>query len=60
MKITSEVKESIERFISSGMVGHISNNVNLTQNTVIEIEDILNRHNDSTARTKIRKIFKNL
>ena len=56
------MKETINKFIedciSSGKC--VSTNINLSYENTLEIEDILNRYNDSTARTKIRKILKNI
>lgn len=56
------MKEKINKFIegciSSGKC--VSTNIDLSHENTLEIEDILNRYSDSTARTKIRKILKNI
>jgi hypothetical protein len=55
-----ELKEFLDNCISSGSV-IMSNNIKLSHSEILEIEDILNRFNDKTARTKIKKIInKNL
>lgn len=48
------MKEFIDKCISSGKV---VSGYELSQEVILEIEDILNRFNDKTARTKIRKLL---
>ncbi len=50
------MKEFINDSISSGKVVE-NENIELTQSVILEIENILNTYNDTTARTKIRKIL---
>lgn len=54
------MKEKIIEFlndcISSGAC--VSGHFDLDHDAIIEIEDILNRYNDTTARSKIRKLLK--
>lgn len=50
------MKEFIDDCISSGK--YIETGLNLPQKAILEIEDILNRYNDTTAKTKIRKVVK--
>lgn len=52
----TEMKEFINDSISSGKVVE-NENIELTQSVILEIENILNTYNDTTARTKIRKIL---
>jgi hypothetical protein len=54
---TIEKKEFVKKCISTG--GCIGNNFNLSKKEILEIEDILSRYNDGTAKTKINKILKN-
>jgi len=53
-------KEKLDSFldacISSGR--HVETGLKLPQKEILEIEDALNKYNDSTAKTKIRKIVK--
>lgn len=49
----------IDECISSGKVIEYSKFI-LSNKTTTRIEDILNKHNDSKARTKIRKILKEI
>ena len=51
------MKEFIEDCISTGKC--VENDLNLSHEVELKIEDYLNRFNDNTARTKIRKILKN-
>ncbi len=53
----NQFKDFIESCISSGKC--IENNFDLSQKEILEIEDILNRFNDTTAKIKIRKIIRN-
>jgi hypothetical protein len=53
----NKLKKFIEDCINSGK--YIEIGLNLPQEIILEIEDILNRYNDTTAKTKIRKIIKN-
>lgn len=56
------MKDKLKRFvdacISSGK--YVETGLDLPQKEILEIEDIVNRYNDTTARTKIRKIVKNI
>ncbi len=51
-------KEFVDACISSG--SYMELGFYLPHKSVLEIEDILNRFNDKTARTKINKILKTL
>lgn len=50
-----EINEFLDACIGSGK--YIQTSFELTHEQIIEVEDILNRFNDKTARTKIRKIL---
>jgi hypothetical protein len=50
-------KELVKYCISSGK--YIETGLNLSKKEILEIEDILNKYNDHTAKTKINKILKN-
>ena len=52
-----KLKEFVDACISSGKYVEIG--LNLPQKEILEIEDILNIYNDTTAKTKIRKVVKN-
>lgn len=54
----NKLKEFVDGIISSGK--YIEKGLNLQQKEILEIENILNKYNDTTARTKIRKIIKNI
>lgn len=49
--------EFLDACISSGKYVKTSDNINLSQEQILEIEDILYRFNDKTAKTKIRKML---
>lgn len=51
----NKVNEFLDACISSGKYIDI---IELPYEATLEIEDILNRFNDKTARTKIRKVLK--
>lgn len=53
----TELKSFVNDCISSGKC--VENSFNLNKEQILEIEDILNRYNDTTAKTKIRKIINN-
>lgn len=50
--------EFLDACISSGKFIQTSDEIKLGQNAIVEIENILMRYNDKTARTKIRKLIK--
>ncbi len=50
-------KEFVKDCISSGK--YIETGLNLSKKEILEIEGILSRYNDRTAKTKINKILKN-
>tara|TARA_R110002124_G_C8931286_1_gene512026 strand:+ start:1935 stop:2180 length:246 start_codon:yes stop_codon:yes gene_type:complete len=52
-----KLKDFVDACISSGK--YIETGFKLPQKDILEIEDILNRYNDTTAKTKIRKVLKN-
>ena len=54
----NELKEFIDDCISTGRC--VETTLKLTQSQILEIEDILNRYNDTTAKTKIRKVLLNV
>ena len=58
MTTKKELKEFVDACISRGR--YVETGLNLPQKEVLEIEDIVNRYNDTTARTKIRKVVKNV
>jgi hypothetical protein len=58
MKTKTELKKFIDACISSGK--YIETGFNLPHDKILEIENILNRYNDTTARTKIYKIALNV
>lgn len=51
-----KLKEFLDICISTGR--YVETGLNLPQKNIIEIEDILNRYNDSTAKTKIKKLIR--
>lgn len=51
-------KEFVKNCISSGR--YIETGLNLSKKEILEIEDILDKYNDHTAKTKINKILKNI
>ena len=53
-----KLKEFVDACISSGK--YIETGLKLPQKDILEIEDIVNRYNDTTAKTKIRKVIKNV
>ena len=53
-----KLKEFVDACISSGK--YVETGLKLPQKEVLEIEDIVNRYNDTTAKTKIRKVVKNV
>jgi len=53
-----KLKEFVDACISSGK--YIETGLNLPQKEILEIEDIVNRYNDTTAKTKIRKVVRNV
>lgn len=55
MKTKTELKEFVDACINSGK--YVETGFNLPHDKILEIEDILNRYNDSSARTKIRKLL---
>jgi hypothetical protein len=55
---SKENKEFVEACISSGK--YVETGLNLPKKYILEIEDIVNRYNDATAKTKIRKVIKNI
>lgn len=48
----------VDACISSGK--YVETGLNLPQTAILEIEDIIYRYNDTTAKTKIRKVIKNI
>lgn len=57
MKSNKKLNEFLDVCISTG--SYVDTGLKLSEKEILEIEDILNRYNDTTARTKIRKIIKN-
>lgn len=57
IKKKSDVDVFLDACISSGKVIITNKNIKLEQDVILKIEDILNRYNDKTARTKIKKLF---
>jgi len=57
MKNKTELNEFLDMCISNGK--YVETIFKLTQEQILVVEDILNRFNDKTARTKIRKIILN-
>lgn len=55
-KTITGLKVFVSSCISSGK--YIETGLNLPQAQILEIENILNRYNDATAKTKIRKVVK--
>jgi len=53
-----KLKEFVDACISSGK--YVETGLNLPQKEILEIEDIVHRYNDTTAKTKIRKVVKNV
>jgi len=54
----NKLRDFVDACISSGK--YIETGYKLPQKSILEIEDILNRYNDTTAKTKIRKVVKNV
>lgn len=55
MKYKVNLKEFIDACIGSGR--YVETGLNLPKEEILEIETILNRYNDSVAKTKILKIM---
>ena len=53
-----QINEFLDACISSGR--YVETGLNLKQELVLEIENILYKYNDTTARAKIRKLIKSL
>lgn len=61
LKMTKEQQKTfIDDCISSGKFVDYDGVTDFSIDTILEIEDILNRFNDKSARAKIRKILKKL
>ena len=50
-----ELNEFVDACISSGK--YIETGFNIPHDKILDIENILYRYNDTTARTKIRKVL---
>lgn len=50
----TELRDFVDACISSGK--YIETSFKLKQEDILEVEDILNRYNDTTAKNKIRKL----
>lgn len=54
--MTTKQEDFLDICISTGK--YVETGLKLPHNVTIEIESILNKYNDSTAKTKIRRLLK--
>lgn len=60
MMTKEQEKQFIDDCIDRGKFVDYEDVIDLSYSKIIEIEDVLHRFNDSSARSKIRKIIRNL